>query len=240
MERQAMLRLAARIRPDEGLNFEQALAEVEHAVEIALTVIARGERPGNLDDFVEAIRARLSETTRAGEYDQGSRAVDDALLELDRRDAEQRDAAWRSRVALLEDGIEQDSLRRDAPAVARRIEALVALDHPADRPAWTPAFRQRWDAYYEEGRDKGIAFPLEVAAALARIMLSNAADSDERGMAGNLLGNVLWQRGERESGTARLGQAVAAYRAALEERTRDRVPLDWAMTQNNQIGRAHV
>jgi hypothetical protein len=26
---------------------------------------------------------------------------------------------------------------------------------------------------------------------------------------------------------------VAAYRAALEERTRARVPLDWAMTQNN-------
>ena len=32
----------------------------------------------------------------------------------------------------------------------------------------------------------------------------------------------------RESGTARLEEAVAAYRAALEEWTRDRVPLDWA------------
>ena len=39
--------------------------------------------------------------------------------------------------------------------------------------------------------------------------------------------------GERESGTARLEEAVAAYRAALEERTRERVPLHWAMTQNN-------
>ena len=39
--------------------------------------------------------------------------------------------------------------------------------------------------------------------------------------------------GERESGTARLEEAVAAYRAALEERTRERVPPDWAMTQNN-------
>jgi hypothetical protein len=28
-----------------------------------------------------------------------------------------------------------------------------------------------------------------------------------------------------------LEEAVAAYRAALEERTRDRVPADWAMTQ---------
>ena len=39
--------------------------------------------------------------------------------------------------------------------------------------------------------------------------------------------------GERESGTARLEEAVAAYRAALQEITRERVPLDWATTQNN-------
>jgi tetratricopeptide (TPR) repeat protein len=43
--------------------------------------------------------------------------------------------------------------------------------------------------------------------------------------------------GERESGTARLEQAVAAYRKALEERTQQRVPLDWGMTQNN-LGKA--
>ena len=39
--------------------------------------------------------------------------------------------------------------------------------------------------------------------------------------------------GERESGTARLEEAVAAYRDALQERTRARVPLEWAMTQIN-------
>jgi hypothetical protein len=39
--------------------------------------------------------------------------------------------------------------------------------------------------------------------------------------------------GERERGTARLEEAVAAHRAALEERTRDRVPLLWATTQNS-------
>jgi hypothetical protein len=35
------------------------------------------------------------------------------------------------------------------------------------------------------------------------------------------------------SGTARLEEAVTGFRAALEERTRERVPLDWALTQNN-------
>jgi hypothetical protein len=39
--------------------------------------------------------------------------------------------------------------------------------------------------------------------------------------------------GQRESGTARLEEGVTAYRDALKEYTRERVPLDWAMTQNN-------
>jgi tetratricopeptide (TPR) repeat protein len=37
----------------------------------------------------------------------------------------------------------------------------------------------------------------------------------------------------REGGTPKLEEAVAAYREALKERTRERAPLDWAMTQNN-------
>lgn len=49
----------------------------------------------------------------------------------------------------------------------------------------------------------------------------------------NNLGNALWRLGERESGTARLEEAVEAYREALKEYTRERVPLQWATTQNN-------
>ena len=39
--------------------------------------------------------------------------------------------------------------------------------------------------------------------------------------------------GEREVDTERLEQAVGANRAALEEYTRERVPLHWAAAQNN-------
>jgi tetratricopeptide (TPR) repeat protein len=49
----------------------------------------------------------------------------------------------------------------------------------------------------------------------------------------NNLGTALLTLGERESGTKRLEEAVEAYRAALQERTRERVPLQWAATQNN-------
>ena len=47
------------------------------------------------------------------------------------------------------------------------------------------------------------------------------------------LGTALLVLGERESGTERLEQAVAAFTEALKERTRARVPLNWAATQNN-------
>jgi hypothetical protein len=39
---------------------------------------------------------------------------------------------------------------------------------------------------------------------------------------------------ERESGTGRLKESVAAYRAALMELTREHVPLDWAASFGNQ------
>jgi hypothetical protein len=40
--------------------------------------------------------------------------------------------------------------------------------------------------------------------------------------------------GERESGTARLDEAVSAFREALQENTRERVPLEWAKVTGNQ------
>jgi tetratricopeptide (TPR) repeat protein len=42
-----------------------------------------------------------------------------------------------------------------------------------------------------------------------------------------------YQHGDQKGDNAALREAVAAYRAALEERTRERVPLQWAMTENN-------
>jgi tetratricopeptide (TPR) repeat protein len=52
-------------------------------------------------------------------------------------------------------------------------------------------------------------------------------------MTQNNLGIALEMLGERESSTTHLEEAVDAYRAALQEYTRERVPLKWAMTQNN-------
>jgi hypothetical protein len=48
------------------------------------------------------------------------------------------------------------------------------------------------------------------------------------------LGTALLRLGERESGTARLTEAVAAFREALQENTRVRVRLEWAKSSGNQ------
>jgi hypothetical protein len=51
-------------------------------------------------------------------------------------------------------------------------------------------------------------------------------------MAQSGLGTALRLLGERETGTERLEQAIVAYRLALQERTREKVPRRWATTQD--------
>ena len=46
-------------------------------------------------------------------------------------------------------------------------------------------------------------------------------------------GNCTYNARTTENVTALAGGAVAAYQEALEERTRKRMPLNWATTQNN-------
>ena len=58
-------------------------------------------------------------------------------------------------------------------------------------------------------------------------------DTMQRSALHAALGYACFKLGERESGTDRLKRAVAAYRAALEEYTREGSPADWAMTQGN-------
>lgn len=86
----------------------------------------------------------------------------------------------------------------------------------------------------ERGRDRGLNFDREVAVAIARLVLERAGlPAGVRGLWQHNLGTALRALGRREAGTERLKDAVKAYRAALLERTQERVPLDWAVPQYN-------
>jgi tetratricopeptide (TPR) repeat protein len=235
LQRRVIINLARSLKRD-VFDFDQAVVELERAVEVALKVIASGERGTNPDEFVDKVLSEIAEKTRRYDFDGGAHAIDAALAELDKRDAEQREMGRRARAALLEAGVRQDTLRRDAVTVAGRILALVTVQQPAERPAWLPELRKYFDTYIEDGVTKGINFSLSVAIELAQLMVATARDGSERGTALHLCGAALAALGERESDSARLKEAIAAYRAALEERTRERVPVDWATTQNNLGG----
>jgi hypothetical protein len=233
VQRRMVVMLAQRLKPAERLDFEQAITELERAVEIALDVIMRGEHGSNEDAFVNAVLAEVAEKTRNNDLDGGARAIADALAEVDRRETAQREAARRERIALLDAGIRQHTLRRDAVAVAEQIERSVAVQHATERPAWHPNFRARHNEYWEDGKAKGINFSLEVALECARRMLDTAGDAEERGTAAILLGIALRTLGERESGTARLEQAVSAFRNALLEFTQEQTPYYHSVAQRN-------
>jgi tetratricopeptide (TPR) repeat protein len=208
LERDAILGLARRLRPDERLDMDAALRELEGAVAVALDVIARGERGSNLGDFVDAVLRRVGTATRGGAFDEGAAQIDAALAELDAAHA-------RSRIALLEEAVRVDILRRDAAGAAARIEALAAARHPASRPAWRADCEAELLRLLNEGQRTGLRMPLEIAIALSTRLLDTATDGAERAWALMQLGSALLGLGTSEAGTKRLGEAVAALTEAV-------------------------
>jgi hypothetical protein len=224
------MRLARRISGSIA-DFDQALAELDRAVELAIEVRQAGAQGSNLSGFVDDVLRRLADLTAAGEYDAAGEEADAAIAQWERDEAERQARATAELARLLEAGERQALLRGDAESAAVKIARRALLDTPeADR---FDVLRRVQDEWYVRGRDKGLNIDSEVSIALARTTLDVAAGADQRGSGLNDLGDALQTLGAREPGIARMEQAVAAYRAALTEWTQNRVPLDWAMTQNN-------
>ncbi|WP_244301447.1 tetratricopeptide repeat protein [Stappia sp. P2PMeth1] len=230
----ALIELARRISADVA-DPQQAFRELENAVEIAIRVQQEGRQGSNLGAFVDEVLARVASLAATGAYDEATVEIDAALAReaeearlLDERREESRARSLR----LLDAGLEQDLLRRDAESAAARLARMVEIERPEGASLFDH-LRAVQDDWYERGRDRGVNLDLEVAIALARRMVDLATDADQRGAALNVLGNALQTLGMRETDPARLEDAVTAYRLALEEWTRGRVPLDWAMTQTN-------
>ncbi len=91
----------------------------------------------------------------------------------------------------------------------------------------------RQNEAYVRGRNNGDNLALLVAIELARLAVRRASDAFQQGETYNRLGLALHLRAERLHHLAPLRQAVEAFRRALKKRTREREPLDWAMTQTN-------
>src|SRR6056297_999854 len=215
----AIIRLAQRIARETD-DLGQAWLDLQNAMDIAVRVQQEGRLPSNHGDFVDEVLTRVTRLAAEGEYAAASDAIATAL-----------EAEEARRARLLDSGIEIAMLEGNSATAAEYLIAKADLE--AGGRAGFEAVRALQDTHYVDGRDKGIAIDLEISIALARSVLTRASTADERGLALNDLGVSLQTLGDRESGTERLEEAVTAYRAALEESTRDRVPLEWARTQMN-------
>ena len=228
LQRRTIISLARRFTP-KVLDFEQAVTELERAVEVAIDVVNRGDGPTSDDALVNTVLAGVAEKVRNDDFDGGANAIDDGLAELEARHRQ-------SMITLLEEGVKVDVLRRDAVAAARRIEMIVAAGVLTDRAPWLPEYRVRYLSLSEEGETKGFTIYLLVALELVRKMLATARDSGERGIAQNLFGSTLRRLGNYEFGPEHLTEALSHFQLASEEFSREREPLSWAFAKSN-LGR---
>ena len=230
-------------------------ADAEQSRQCAREAWRAGERDGRLEEAVAAYRAALEESTRervplewARTQEISARA--DALGNTGRRS---RPIAPRSRSGRASGFRSNGRRRRTISAMRSWRSASGRAGRRGSRRRSPPIARRsrnvRASGFRSTGRDadQSRQCALEARRAGER---DGAAGGGGHGLSRGArgvrasgfrstgrrrsnLGDALMELGERESGTARLEEAIAAYRAALEENTRERVPLEWAMTQNN-------
>jgi tetratricopeptide (TPR) repeat protein len=190
-------------------------------------------QPGN-DPKIVALKTDAQKAIDAGEL-----AKADALLA--NVETEQRRALDR-----LAGNTAETSARRGEIALTR-LRYAEAAKHFANAARAFPANSAHEDkritylekeasALYQQGYELGDNGALLLAIERRKRLLELMPREREPlqwARTQNHLGRALWRLGERESGTTKLEEAVAAYREALKELTRERVPLEWAKTQGN-------
>ena len=208
IETSLIVSLAARLKPTQKLDFAQAVVEVSHAVDIAINVAKEGSS-GSSDLLVDEVLKRIAEKTKANDPAGATREAEDGFARWEKQEAERRASATDTGVALLEAALKTDLLRFDAAAAAGRVEKIASLEHGDDPKALFEAVRARQGQFDVEGRDKGAPVPARGGDRDRAARAGVSSGSDEHGVALSDLGLALEELGERESGTARLDEAVA-------------------------------
>ena len=172
--------------------------------------------PARLEQAVAAYHAALEEQTRERvplEWAQTQNSLGNALQVLGER--ESGTARLEEAVAAYRAALEECTRER------------VPLDWAATQNNLGSALESAWRAGERDSAARGGGRGLSRGAG----GMDTRAGSAPMGGDADGSRHALQRLGEREGGTARLEEAVAACRAALEECTRERVPLQWAATQ---------
>ena len=167
------------------------------------------------------------------------------LLDIARRRAEGLDLRHIEDLLRAPDpaGQKQAVAELRALALAGRSNAVVLLERilaPTKSDDWNfrpevrlAAATALWTCAGRRGSMGALYSAIEGYRHLLTRELTRAATPELWAQTQNELGNALQTLGEREGSSARLAEAVTAFRAALEVYTRAAMPTQWATTQNN-------
>jgi hypothetical protein len=225
--------MAKMVAGDQNLDFEGKKQAVRNAIDIYEREIAGGQTQTNIDVIVDEALARARSLVDLGESGLARAALRKAAKSMRREEKERREDYVTGVTALYNRERDIAFAAYDGVAAAEAIILLAEAVHGANTEIVARSLNSEAATLYEYGRDRGSNVHLIALIILRRKLLDAASSDDERGIAQDNLGTALLTLGEREGGTARLEEAVAAFRDALKERTRERVPLDWAATQDN-------
>jgi hypothetical protein len=133
-----------------------------------------------------------------------------------RRDQEERRERYVAGITVLYNRERDIALATyDGKAAANAIIGLTEAINGTNTTMVAQALNSEAEGLYEYGRDRGSNAHLIAVIAVRRKLLGAASSNDELGVANTYLGNALWRLGQRESGTVRLEEAVAAFDACL-------------------------
>jgi len=225
--------MARKVAGDRNLDFEGKQQAVRNAIDIYKKEIAGGQTETNIDAIVDRALAQARSLVDVGKSGLARATLRKAADDMRREEEEHRERYVAGITLLYNRERDIAFATYDGEAAAEAIIFLAEAIHGANGAAVGQALNSEAATLYDYGRDRGSNVHLVALIVLLRKLSGLVTSEDERGKARNDLGTALGVLGERESGTARLEEAVAAFRAALEERTRARVPLQWAMTQMN-------
>jgi tetratricopeptide (TPR) repeat protein len=216
----------------QGIGRDDLLSWLNNWIDAALRERVRNTNEG---EAFEAAWREADRRFRAGQK-QASAALIDEYNRHKRVKADREVEERRYGVKVLETAIRIDELQLDSEGVVSKLRELADVEGCNGANEVAGFLFKHARKFYQRGRELGENPALLMAIAIYRVALEDRTRNRvplDWAMTQNNLGIALATLGDRESGTARLEEAVTAFRAALREFTRERVPLDWAMTQNN-------
>jgi tetratricopeptide (TPR) repeat protein len=225
--------MAKRVVGDKALDLDGMKEAVRNAIEFYEKEIAGRPIEANLDEIVARALTKARAQVDKGQSGLARATLDKAAKEMEREEEDRREHFITGVTALRNHQRNYALAAYDGDGAAEAILALAQSIHGTNTAKIAEFLGSEADALYKVGDERGSNVHLVASIALRRKVFTLAAAVDERGAARNSLGIALGTLGERESGTARHEEAVAAFRAALQEYMRERAPVDWAMTQSN-------